>query len=353
MARNFRELVPFKVPPFLLEGDGGAILHSLAMLKDITLQRVRDGLTARFPTKAGPSALALISADRMILRGRFETDAHHAERLTQWRTGHHSHRARGMAWALLDQIFNYVREDSPTGGARCWTIDARLAAHYRGVDAFDSLTFDPSEGDDAAEAWTDDYQGAWTWDGLDPDVHWSRFWVVLNANPELPWIEEAPDFGDADLWGGAIGTLGYCVGLVGWNPTDTLAMRKLTRSKHPWRPGGTQPEWLVISLIDWTVAGEVQPDATWEHWSSNVAGTQTPTRSTDARYISLSPHINNVYSGNPDSFCDDSTMAGGGTYAGDPTSFPASTVLPHGETYAGDPASFPLAPQLVDDGDQT
>lgn len=346
MANNFRNLIPFKVPHHFQEGEGGLILHSLAILKDIALQRVRDGLEARMPRRQGPSARVLTGADRMIIRGKFETEADYAERLTQWRTGHHSHRARGMAWALLDQIYEYVRAEEGTG-ARCWTVDARKSAHYRGVDAFDSLVFDGE-----AEAYTNDYQGDWTWDATDPNVDWARFWVVLNANPELPWIEETPDFGDADLWGGAIGTPGYSVGLVGWNPTDTLAMRKLTRSRHPWRPGGTTPEWLVISLIDWTSAGEVQPDATWEHWSVQVAGTQTPTRSTDARYISLSPHINNVYAGDPALFCDDSTMVGGGTYAGDPTSFPASAVLPAGGTYAGNPASFPTSVQLLDDGDQ-
>lgn len=300
------------------------------------------------PRRTSPSALALISADRLILRGRSETDAHYAERLAQWRTGHHSHRARGTAWALLDQIAEYV------GGARCYSLDPHRAVHVRGSTPADvaepgGLTFDRD-----AESYGEDFQPTFIWDVLDPTVHWSRFWVVLCANPQLPWVTETPNFGDAALWGGAVGTPGYCIGLSGWTPADTLAMRKLTRGRHEWRPAGTQPEWLIIQLTDWEAGNDVQTDGSGyhEHWSRNDAGTQVPTRSTDSRYISLSPAVNNAYAGNPESFCEDATMAGGGTYAGDPASFPASVVLPSGSTYAGDPARFPLTVQLVDDGDQ-
>lgn len=343
-AKNFREAFWSLVPAFLLEGDGGKILHSLALLKDIALEKARLGLEARFPRRAGPSALALIGADRQLLRGRSEADADYAERLTQWRTGYHSHRARGTAWALLHQICEYV------GGARCWTFDMHRVVFIRGGAAPgdpDFLVYDRD-----VESTADDFQPTFEWGTIDPN-NWARFFVTLNANPQLPWLLAAPDYGDADLWGGAVGTLGYSIGMVGWTPTDTLAIRKLTRGRRPWRPAGTLPEWLIIQLTDWEAGNDIQPAEDWTHWSINDAGTQTPTRSTNARYISLSPHVNNAYAGDPDSFCSDSTMAGGGTYAGDPDSFPTSVVLADGSTYAGDPASFPLTVQLPDDGDQT
>ncbi len=350
MARTFREVFPFLLPSWWLEGEGGLIAYSIMSFLDIAAQKVRDGLTARMPRTAGPSALALIEDERMILRGRDETDAHFAERLTQWRTGHHSHKARGMPWALLNQIAEYV------GGARCYTLDQHRHVFVRGAETVGT----GGVGSDLvyvrdAECTTGDYQPVFVFDTQDPAVHWSKFWVVLCANPQLPWLVAAPDFGDADLWGGAIGTPGYCVGLAGWTPADTLAIRKLFRGAHAWRPGGTQPEWLVIQLTDWESGADVQTDGSgyYEHWSRNDSGTQVPTRSTDHRYLSLSPHVNNVYAGNPASFATLVTMAGGGTYAGDPTSFPTSVVLPSGSTYAGDPARFPTLVQLVDDGDQT
>jgi hypothetical protein len=347
VAKTFRDLTPFFLPSWLSTGEGGAIAESLLTFIDLMAQKAHDGLEARMPRRAGPSALELITADRMILRGRFATDAEHAERLTQWRTGHHSHLARGTAWALLNQIVEYV------GGARAYTLDASRNWFVRGATSV--YTSDPggADYDRNVEGFGDDYQPTFIWYGDDPNVNWSRFWVVLCANPELPWVSAAPDYGDAALWGGATGTPGYAIGLAGWTPADTLAVRKLTRSRHPWRPAGTTPEWLIIQLTDWTV-DTVQTDGSGFHakWSRNIAGTQTPTRDPAHRYISLSPHVNNSPEGDATNFPDDTVMAGGGTYAGDPTSFPASTVLPNGSTYAGDPASFPIAVRLVDDGDQ-
>jgi hypothetical protein len=348
VAKRFRDLAKFKLPAWWLEGDGGAITDSVISFLDIAAQKARDGLTARMPRTAGPSALALIEDERMILRGRSETDAAYAERLTQWRTGRHSHKARGTAWALLNQICEYV------GGARCYTLDASREVFQRGSVGRPgdpgSLVYSRD-----AESTYDDYQPTFIWDSLDPNVHWSRFWVVLCANPQLPWVAGAPNFGNAALWGGAVGTPGYCVGLTGWTPADTLAIRKLFRGKHPWRPGGTQPEWLIIQLTDWEAGNDVQTDGSGyhEHWSRNDAGTQVPTRNAAHRYLSLSPDVNNAYAGDPTLFATDVTTAGGALYDGDPTSFPTSVVLPSGAAYAGNPATFSARVQLVDDGDQT
>lgn len=341
MATNFRNYFPFGVPSWLSEGDGGKILYTLATLKDIAVQRVRDGLEARMPTRAGPSALALIGPDRGILQGRSETDAHYAQRLLGWRYPL-GHRVRGNAFALLDQIAEYW------GGVRCWTIDTNDTWRGRGVDDFSSLTFDRD-----AEAYRYDSELNFApWYDEDHEVNWSRFWVVIDVNPELPDVTAAPDYGDPSLWGGATGTPGYCIGLAGWNPDDTTAMRKLMRPPHAWRPGGTSPEWLVVQLDDWTSSPVPVPDGTWEHWSVNVAGTQTPSRDPDFRYVSLNPEGNNTYSGDAYNFPEDTYEAGGTVYAGDPTSFPLDAVLPNGSTYAGDPASFPLSVQLIDDGEQ-
>lgn len=340
MAKNFRQYFPHAVPSWLSEGDGGLLLHVISTMLDLQVQRTREGLEARLPSRAGTSALALIGPDRGILQGRSETDAHYAQRLIGWRYPR-GHRVRGNAFGLLDQIAEYW------GGVRCWTIDTNDTWHGRGVASFTSLIFSRD-----AESYRYDSELAFfNWDTTDPDVDWSRFWVVVSVNPQLPEVTETPDFGDPLLWGGAVGTPGYCVGLVGWTPDDTLAMRKLMRSPHAWRPGGTSPEWMLVQLEDWTTGVGAVPDTTWEHWSSNVAGVQTPSRDARFRYISLAPEVNNVYAGDPSNFPDASIIAGGATYAGNPASFPASAVMPDGSTYAGNPASFPVSVQLLDDGD--
>lgn len=341
MALNFRQYFKFAVPSWLSEGDGGKILHSLALVKDALAQRARDGLEARFPSRAGDSALVLMGATRGILKGRSETDAHYAARLIGWRYPK-GHRVRGNAYALLDQICEYW------GGVRCYTVDVHGAWHVRGSDSFASTTYSR---DAEAYAYTTGIHFE-TWYTEDHSNNWSRFWVVVCANQQLPGVVAAPNYGDPTLWGGATGTLGYAVGLAGWTPDDTTAMRKLMRPPWAWRPAASSPEWMIVQLADWTLGALPTPAATWARWSSNVAGTQTPSRDPAYRYISLNPEGNNTYAGDPANYPAATYEAGGTTYAGSPANFPLSAVLPNGTVYAGNPAIFPASVQLIDDGDQ-
>jgi hypothetical protein len=343
MALNLRQYFPFAVPSWLSTGDGGLLLQAVTSLIDIQVQRARDGLEARMPSRAGASALALFGATRGILQGRNETDAHYAARLIGWRYPL-GHRVRGNAFALLDQICEYW------GGVRCYTTDARATVHLRGATSVASTTYSRD-----AEAY--EYGSSLnfsSWYTEDHAVNWSRFWVVVCVTPEVPAVTAAQDYGDLSLWGGATGTPGYCVGLAGWVPDDTTAMRKLMRPPWAWRPAGTSPEWMIAQVSDWTATAPPPPAPTalWVHWSSNVAGTQTPSRASAFRYISLNPEGNNTYAGDPTNFPEDTYVAGGTIYAGDPALFGLSPALPHGAAYAGEPASFPTSVQLIDDGDQ-
>ncbi len=180
---------------------------------------------------------------------------------------------------------------------------------------------------------------------------WARFWVTLTPGVTFG-IDETPALGDAALWGGALGTPGYTLGQVGVTPADVLAMRNLFQ-QYAWNPEHARPEWVVLSVD----GSDPAPDGTWLHWSNAVqVGAdviQTPARSPDHRYWSLSPLENNVYTGDPESFCDLTYMPDGTTYAGDPEESLVSwgpITLPDGTTYAGDPESFPIDVLLLDDG---
>jgi hypothetical protein len=320
MAKTFRQVYKWLVPPFLLEGEGALVLESLSAIVDSATQRLRSGLEARFPSYAGESALALIGRDRGIVRGRSETAEHYAARLIAWRYPR-GHRVRGSAFALLEQFSEYF------GGVDCWTIDVRGSRHDRTAAGEESYS----------------YGNAWDWDGEGATPNWGRFFVVLDlegiASEQLEWS-------DPDLWGGAFGDPDYTIGQLGINHEDVLALRRMMTGRA-WKPAGVRAEWVIVSL-DGT---EPTPDGTWLHWSRNVAGVQTPTRSAAHRYWSLSPAHNNVYAGDPDSFAETFPMLDGTTYDGDPTSFPTSFTLPGGSTYSGNPDNFPSSLQLVDDGD--
>jgi hypothetical protein len=279
MARNFRQWFRWAAPSWLSTGEGELVMHSLSLVLDASLQRMRDGLTVRFPEYCGESGLALHGKSRGIQRGRAETDAHYAQRLIAWRHPR-GHRVRGSAFALLDQVSEYF------GGAACWSVDAKGNRHTHdahGVEAFS-------------------YNYPWDWDDR-PATDWSRFWLVIDGSAfEADAVFE-----------------------------DVRAMRRLMVGLA-WRPAGTQPEWMIVqdSYGPITLTEPPTLTATWQHWSAIVDGVQIPTRSTAYRYWSLDPAWNNTYAGHPDNFAAAATMADGSTYAGDPLEFPASALLPNG-----------------------
>lgn len=289
MAKTFRSILRFLVPSWLND----EITQSHADVIDESMDRARAGLEARFPSRAQPDALLLIGQDRGIPRGRTETDEHYAERLIGWRYPR-GHRVRGSAFALLNQVSEYF------GGVNCWTIDVKHNRHDRQADGTESFT----------------YGFPWNWDGTTSPK--GRFWINLSP-----------------------------LGAFNYELEDVQAIRRLFTGDVQWRPGGTQPEWVIVS----TDGSTPFPLGNWLHWSQNVAGTQVETRDPHMRFWSLAPTRNNVYAGDPTNFPALVTECQGGTYAGNPASFPALATRPSGGTYAGDSTKFPATAQLFDDGD--
>jgi len=321
MARTFSLIAKYLTPAWLRAGEGGVKIGSWMALVDASVQRMYDGVTSRFPTYAGDEALKLLGEDRGILRGKFETREHYAERLKRWRSPR-GHRVRGSAFALLEQVSEYF------GGLRnAWTIDQNGTYHKRTEAGAESYT----------------YGTAWVWDQY-ASTRWARFWLVIE---DTPGISGGYDFGDPRLWGGAVGTPGTTIGLTGVAPEDFALLRSLVNSPtHPWRPLGVTAGWIIVSLTGIPPV----PDVTWEHWSKNYFGTQIAARDDVFRYIAFDSSTN-IYAGNPDSFASHLTLPDDSTYDGDPGVFDATIALPDGTMYAGDPDSFPHTIQLLDDGD--
>jgi hypothetical protein len=167
----------------------------------------------------------------------------------------------------------------------------------------------------------------WTWGTLVAS-EWSRFWVLAY----MPTVFGAPpEFGDAALWGGALGTPGYSIGIVGLTPDDANALRRLLYCAHPWRPAGTQPEWLVVDFA----GGGYDPDVYYDTWSRDDAGTRVAVRHDSCRYVSLDPEHNNTYAGDPDVWSTAVPLLGPLMVAAD-ASYPYVTV----ELSEGAPSAF-------------
>lgn len=340
MARRFRGLRYFLAPPWLTgKGDGEKIAYTLEAMLDVFTEKLRQGLEARFPSRAGLSALRLITGDRGLLRGRSETNAALAERLKAWRTPR-THAVRGNAYEALLQIWHYW------GGIYAATVDAHGLRHEIAAD--DEPDADEMANPDTLAAWVD--SGDTTWDDLDADTHWSRFWVILQPTAAHN-VEPSPDFGDADLWGGALGTPGYTLGQTSVTPEDVSAMRALF-AEFAWN-GPSVPEWVVL-VFDGDDVDGVEPDPEWKYWSKDDgSGTRIAARSSDYRYWSLSPQRNNTYSGDRSRPWPEAvTMVDGSVYVADRTNGAAwgAVTLPNGETYTGVRTRFPTRILLVDDG---
>lgn len=325
MASSFRSLYRWLLPGNYTDEstDGGKVLYSLALIKDAFDAIYRERLTARFPSYAGDSALALIGADRGIIRGRAETKAHYAARLIAWRWPR-GHRVRGNGFALLEQISEYFG-----GGFALHTEQHNALQIKRAANGAESTTT----------------VGGWDWDSATLSgwaSKWSRFWVVIDGTN---LIDPTPAYGDPALYGGQHGDSSYALGHVGVSADDVNAIRRLFRGRA-WKPAGTRAMWAVVSFD----GSQPNPQGEWGLWArDDGTGNYEAARPATYRYWALDPTANR-YAGDATVFAASADMPGGGTYAGSSASFPASAPLPGGFAYSGNAAAFPQSATLVDDG---
>lgn len=316
---TFRTIFRSLTPGWMHNGEGELVLYSLARVKDAYLERVKQGLEARFPSRAPNTALAKLSQDRGMPRGPTEPAEHFALRLIKWRHPR-GHRGRGGAYALIDQVRGMF------GDKAGWTIDKR-GNYFR-----------------IAEDGTETSAHGLTWGWLDEPAlpNWGKFWVALEVVGDAtvrPW----PDFGNPDLWGGDMCVPGTTIGMRGMTPQDLDAIRALFKGDHPWKPLGTQEQWIIIDFD----GASPTVDATWKRWSKIDAGVQVASRHTGWRYIAMR---GNDYTSDGSEIADSFTLPDGTTHT--PLELEGSDTyeLPSGEIYVAQPV-FHDTITLVDDGD--
>jgi hypothetical protein len=168
------------VPSWLSTGDGEKVLHTLGRLTDGYLERVRQSLTARFPSYAGPTGLRLLGAERGIVQGRSEDNAGYARRLQGWR-GPRGHLTRGSAYAMLRQIWHYF------GGIKVQELDPGGNVYTVLRDGTESAT----------------HGGSWDWDA----PFWPTRVAGVEDDPPAHDADAASDVGDTSVAPLATGTL--------------------------------------------------------------------------------------------------------------------------------------------------
>lgn len=258
MSKGFHKAF-YTLPSFLIEGEGELVHGSLAALMSANTERAEEGLLARFPEYAHPSALAYLGRDRKIVRGIDEPAASYAARLVRWLD---DHRVRGNPYALHAQLRAYAQAD----------------IMVRTVDRSGNWFTTAADGTLTAAIAT----GNWDWDAT-PAAQWSRFWVIMYPTADgKPWAKAAGTFGvGGGVWGGAVGSPGYTIGTTA-TAEQVSSVRQIVRD---WMPDGTRCEWIIIAFdpasFDPTAP---EPNGTWKNWGLDTAGNYAPERLSTARY---------------------------------------------------------------------
>ena len=109
---TFRSVRKFYGPPWLTSNGESLLLgYSLDVIKDAWIERLRQGLLARFPqinpqgATPATDALASIGRDRGLVQGVDETSEHYAVRLVNWLP---TLKTKGNPFALLGQLAQYL-----------------------------------------------------------------------------------------------------------------------------------------------------------------------------------------------------------------------------------------------------
>lgn len=265
---SFRGTLRKLVPPWLsdvgtnlLPARGFKFLWSHAVLLDAGIQDNVEGLRARMPGVGTPTALPYIGRDRVIRRGRDESDASFAARQLRWRE---DHKTRGSAWAVMAQVKAYLTPHKPL---------MRIVTN--------NGTWKTLNPDDTREIVVTRPTPNWDWDGDDTKI--SRAWLIIYPPPAL-WTQ-GPAWGDPDLWDGAWGSEGFTWGSTA-TPAEVDSVRAIVKE---WKAAHTLYQNIIIAFdeadFDPTGApGAPLPDGTWGHWSKTVAGVQVPARLLNACY---------------------------------------------------------------------
>jgi hypothetical protein len=268
-------LVKDQLPPTMPDGGSEVDSRSLwtvALTLDAQLQRMRDGIGARYPgnppagaklatTNGAPDdALGLIGRDRLIRRGPSEPVANYVARLQR---AIDDHRVRGNAWAMLEQIQGFL---------------APRAVKVAYVNEHGNFYTLDADGTQTRNKYTD-----WDWDGSALTDAWARFWIVIYCESGSPF-EPGPTWGDSQLWGGGWGGAGYT-----WGSTATVDHVFGVRAiLDDWLMAGSRGVAVVLSFDDSDFApsdtAPPLPDGTWRNYGKTAAGIEVNARNVDGRY---------------------------------------------------------------------
>lgn len=320
MAGGLRDSAQALAPPWLSDdspvspqnptgGIGGRLVYLIGLMGDALVDRFQQAIYARLPLggttspsggNGGPDddALALIGADRVIVRGIGESATSFGGRLQKaFPTWQHA----GQAITVMKEVLAYLQTECKIAVMSDFIVNG---FSHPIPSAFATMFSVGADTELPPTRW----QPEWFWDegyGLGFAVNqanaydghpitmktaWWRSWLVLWSVTPWNWTNSEGDWGDPGDWGDATESWGLSV------PSTTIG--SVRQQVGTFKCANTWYRWIVVSLdplfADWSAAGAYYPSTgDWQHWSKvstavgpdgNTVPAYVPTRAPLLRY---------------------------------------------------------------------
>lgn len=269
--RGLRHALTSMVPNWLSNRPGAnvgfRILYSIALMFDVLVEMMLQGLYAAMPGKGTPTALGVLGQSRGILQGLTETNSAFAVRLRNWLFYWYN---AGSGEILAQMIQSFL-----PGNPQVRIVDR--SGNW--VTAFQNGT---------TQAQVDT---AWNWDSISNPERanwWSDIWIIVYPDPWVTW-EPNNGAGPGTGWANAAAqtqwSSGGPQGLGIGHQVPRVAVDGILQIVATWKGAHT----YVVAIMFTNILGLFtpgsltsygNPDGTWGNWGkfSSLLGVWVPAR---------------------------------------------------------------------------
>lgn len=177
--RSFRQEMYERSPSWLPRFFGSRVLYAIAIHFDALATMMRKAVLLRFPNVYSNETLPLLSRERQTIRGKYATDAEHAEHLAQALP---MHAEKGGPYELLAEVWLHYKPNN-------FQVDLLYpsGAHFLQNPTTGTVTRD-------AIAFQTGF----------PSAQWARWFLVYQWPTAIDddglWDDGDPDWDDGGVW---------------------------------------------------------------------------------------------------------------------------------------------------------
>ncbi len=257
---NIRHALKSVIPNWLADvpglNVGFAVLFTVALIADLLVEFMFQGLFAAWPGKGTDTALPLIGQSRGIIRGFGESDAAYAVRLQDWLD----------LWpeAGSDERLGRLIQGYLAGNLVVRVVDRR--GQFTTINADQTVTVE--------------HDASWNFDATqDPQRvdWWSDLWIIVYVTDNRwPTYTTLLDPVWLAAWGNSTGSYGAGHQVPRTIPADIKSIISIFKGAHTWI------EALVFTsdtaLFIPGSLGSTYPNGRWGNWSRIISNSQSPAR---------------------------------------------------------------------------